>query len=80
MKNKIFDLFKEYFIEQIKAYCLSNFPLQHTTQITQKVEKYELVKVKKGKIRQTRLYDENHRRIHNFKIEPYSGRIILPKY
>lgn len=80
MKNKIFNIFKKYFIEQIKAYALSNFPLQQTTQVTQLVEKFELIKVKKGKIRQLRLYDENHRRIHDFKIEPYSGRIIVPKY
>lgn len=80
MKNKIFNLFKGLFVEQIKAFALSNFPLQHTTQVTQLIEKFELIKVKKGNIRQVRLYDENHRRIHNFKIEPYSGRIIVPKY
>lgn len=84
MKNKIFNIFKGLFVEQIKAFALSNFPLQHTTQVrvdvTQIIEKFELIKVKKGNIREVRLYDENHRRIHNFKIEPYSGRIIVPKY
>lgn len=80
MKNKIFNIFQKYFIEQIKAYALSNFPLQQTTQVTQLTQKFELIKIKKGKIRELRLYDENHRRIHDFKIEPYSGRIIVPKY
>lgn len=64
MKNKIFNIFQKYFIEQIKAYALSNFPLQQTTQI----EKYTLIKVKKGKIRQWRLYDKNHLRMRDFKV------------
>ena len=76
MKNKIFNIFQKYFIEQIKAYALSNFPLQQTTQVTQLVEKLELIKVKKGKIRQVRLYDENHARIHNFIIAS-NGKIII---
>lgn len=72
MKNKIFNLFKKYFIEQIKAYALSNFPLQLTTQF----EKYTLIKVKKGKIRQWRLYDKNHKRMHDFNVAS-NGKITI---
>jgi hypothetical protein len=57
MKNLIFHIFKNYFIEQIMKYCKQNVSM---------LDKYYLIKIKKGKIRETRLYDENHNRIHNF--------------
>lgn len=72
MKNKIFNLFKGLFVEQIKAFALSNFPLQQTTQI----EKYTLIKVKKGKLRQWRLYDKEHKRMHDFKVAS-NGKINI---
>jgi hypothetical protein len=60
MKNIIFDILKVVFRKQFIAFCLSNFPLQLTNQY----EKFYLIKIKKGKIRQLRLYDKNFKRIH----------------
>lgn len=72
MKNLIFNIFKNYFIKQIRAFALSKFPLQVTT----KTATYSLIKVKKGKIRQLRLYDNSHNRIHNFSIDRNENVII----
>lgn len=74
MKNSIFNLFKTIFRKQLVAFCLKNFPLQLTT----KTLKHKLILVKKGKIRQWRMYDENHIRIHNFKINRNNQVIINP--
>lgn len=70
MKKLLIHLFKK----QLIAFCLKNFPLQLTT----KTVKHKLILVKKGKIRQWRMYDENHNRIYNFKVNPFNQVIINP--
>lgn len=80
MKNKIFNLFKEYFIEQIKAFALSNFPLQHTTQVTEIKHEFFIIKIKKGKIRETRIYsDKSLKQIKKIEIEPSKTENCLTK-
>ncbi len=53
-------IFKIPFIERIvRKWCLKNYPLETTTLVT---KEYQIF-VKKGKIREWRIYDENHNRI-----------------
>lgn len=67
MKNLIFYIFKNYFIEQIMKYSKNNVSV---------LDKYYLIKIKKGKIRETRLYDQNHSRIQNFTIDSLGNVFI----
>ena len=66
MKNRLFNLFKDFFKDQIIAYLLNDFPKQLTTET--RFENYRLIAVKRGKIRETRLFNSNHERIHRFQI------------
>ena len=72
MKKKLFNLFKLFFRKQIIDWIVKNYPLQVTT----KTATYSLIKIKKGKIRQLRLYDNSHNRIHNFSIDRNENVII----
>ncbi|CAM3968029.1 hypothetical protein FLCU109888_11475 [Flavobacterium cucumis] len=74
MKNKIFNFFKELFIEQIKAFALSNFPLQ----VTNQTKTFHLIKIKKGRIREIRVYDINHKRVFNFRVLQDGNILIKP--
>lgn len=79
MKKKLFNLFIRIFSNQLlDNYLIKNYPLQRTTKTTTVLEKFQLIKVKKGKIRQLRLYDNYHNRIHNFKIDHLGNLIINP--
>ncbi len=50
------------FIEKmLKKWCLKRYPLEVTTKVIN--VKYYHILVKKGKIKQWRIYDEHHNRI-----------------
>jgi len=73
MKNKIFNFLKKHFRVQLISFCIENFPLQITTE--KMILKHKVVLVKKGKIKEWRMYDSNHNRVYNFK--PYGDSVII---
>ncbi|WP_445721036.1 hypothetical protein [Flavobacterium sp.] len=74
MKNKIFNFLKKHFRVQLISFCIENFPLNITTE--KMILEHKIVLVKKGKIREWRMYDSNHKRIYNFE-RLDNGKIII---
>jgi hypothetical protein len=62
MKTIIFKLFKVFFKNELKKFCTAQT---------------HLIFVKKGKIRETRFYDENFKRLYNFELDKKNNRIIF---
>ena len=74
MKNKIFKFLKNQFRVQLISFCIENFPLQITTE--KMIFNHKLILIKKGKIREWRMYDSNHKRIYNFQVLD-NGKVII---
>lgn len=76
MKKLIFKIFRKLFRLQLIKFCLHEYPLEITTEKI--YYHYKIILVKKGKIKEWRSYDENHKRIYNLKINSF-GNVVLNK-